>query len=164
MKPDNFSYIGGCIQMSKSGYPIWWDTTVTIYNKFVDTNTQVITWYRTVVTDCFWNLDGTKVSIGDVVLDSKSVLCRIPKDDTFLERKDWVTLAADEKKNYFTLGQGDIIVRGSVEDTINEYQAGHRSTDLLSKYREAQWCMEITDYSNNTGVGRNNEHYLVRGK
>lgn len=150
--------------MSKPSYPIWWDTTVTIYNKFVDPNTQVVTWYRTVVSDCFWNLQGTKVSVGDVVLDSKSALCRIPKDDKFLEKKDWNALSADDKANYFTIGQSDIVVKGSVDDIINEYQTGHRSTDLLSKYRDYQQCLEISDYSNNTGVGRNNEHYLVRGK
>lgn len=150
--------------MSKPGYPIWWENTVTIYNKYTDPTTQVVTWYRTVLTDCFWSLQGTKITISDVVLDSKSALCRIPKSDKFLERKDWNALSADQKVNYFTIGQSDIVVNGEVDDVINEYQAGHRSTDLLSKYREYQSCMEITEYSNNTGTGRNNEHYMLRGK
>ena len=55
-------------------YPIWWDTTVTVYNKFVDSNTQVVTWYRTVIEKCFWSLQGTKISVGEVVLDSKSAM------------------------------------------------------------------------------------------
>ena len=96
--------------------------------------------------------------------NSKSALCRIPKDAKFLEKKDWTALTAIEKAEHFTIGQGDIVVRGSVEDVIDEYQAGHRSTDLLSKYREYQTCLEINEYSINTGIGRNNEHYLVRGK
>lgn len=150
--------------MSKPGFPIWWDSTVTIYNKFVDPNTQVESWFRTVVTDCFWSLQGTKISVGDVTLDSKSAMCRIPKDDKFLEKKDWVALPAIQKPDHFTLGQGDIVVKGEVDDIIDEYQSRHRSTDLLSKYREYQQCLEITEYSNNTGIGRNNEHYLVRGK
>lgn len=150
--------------MSKPGYPIWWDSTVTIYNKYTDSNTQFVSWYKTVVNDCFWSLQGTKISIGDVELDSKSALCRIPKDDRFLEKKDWTELPASEKPGHFTIGQGDIVVKGNAEDIINEYQSGHRSTDLLSKYREYQSCLEITEYSNNTGIGRNNEHYLVRGK
>jgi len=150
--------------MSRPGFPIWWDTTVTIYNKYTDPTTDVTTWYRSVVTDCFWSLQGTKVSIGEVVLDSKSALCRIPKDAKFLEKKDWTALPADQKSDHFTLGQSDIIVRGEVSDVINEYQSGHRSTDLLSKYRDYQSCLEITEYSINTGVGRNNEHYLARGK
>lgn len=150
--------------MSKPGYPIWWESTVTIYNKFTDPVTNIVTWYRTVVNDCFWSLQGTKVSIGDVILDSKSALCRIPKDSRFLDKKDWAALPADQKANYFTIGQNDIVVNGEVDDIIDEYQNGHRSTNLLSKYREYQSCIEITEYSNNTGIGRNNEHYLVRGK
>lgn len=150
--------------MSKPGYPIWWEDTITIYNKFEDKQTNVVTWFRTVVTDCFWTLSGTKVTIGNVTLDSKSALCRIPKDTRFLEKKDWVKVPNDQMQNYFTLSQGDIIVKGEVDDEINEYLSGKRSTDLLSKYREYQMCMEIQEYTVNTGLGRNNEHYLTRGK
>lgn len=150
--------------MSKRGFPIWWENTITIYNKFVDAQTQIVTWYRHVVTDCFWQLSGTTVKIGDVTLDSKSILCRIPKDLTFLEKQDWIALPNDEKENYFTLAQGDIIVKGVCVEEIDEYTSNHRSTDLLGKYREYQACMEITEFSNNTGLGRNNEHYLTRGK
>ena len=150
--------------MSKAGYPIWWEDTITIYNKFVDNQTQLVHWYRHVVTDCFWQLTGSTVKVGEVTLDSKSIVCRIPKDDKFLEKQEWIALPNDEMDKYFTIAQGDIIVKGTCEDEIDEYTSGHRSTDLLGKYREYQACMEITDYSNNTGLGRNNEHYLTRGK
>lgn len=150
--------------MSKPGFPVWWDTTITIYNKFVDTQTDVVRWYRTIVTDCFWQLSGTEVRVGGTVLDSKSIVCRIPKDDRFLEKQDWIALPNDEMDDYFTLAQGDIIVKGECDFVIDEYTKGHRSTDLLGKYRKYQACMEITEFSNNTGIGRNNEHYLARGK
>lgn len=150
--------------MSKQGFPVWWETTVTIYNKFTDAQTQLVHWYRNVVTDCFWKFDGSMVKVGDVMLDSKSIICRIPKDERFLEKQDWIKLPNDQMGNYFTLSQGDIIVKGISEDEIDEYTSGHRSTDLLGKYREYQACMEITEFSNNTGAGRNNEHYFTRGK
>lgn len=150
--------------MSKPGYPVWWETTVTIYNKFIDAQTNLVTWYRHVITDCFWQLSGQTVQIGEVTLDSKSVVCRIPKDDRFLEKQDWIKIPNDQMENYFTIGQGDIIVKGICEEEIDEYTKGHRSTDLLGRYRNYQACMEISEYSNNTGRGRNNEHYLTRGK
>lgn len=150
--------------MSKPGFPIWWEDTITIYNKFVDPQTQLVRWYRQVVTDCFWKLEGSTVKVGDVTLDSKSIICRIPKDSRFLEKQDWIALPNDVKESYFTIGQADIVLKGVFEDEIDEYTAGHRSTDLLGKYRDYQACMEITDFSNNTGLGRNNEHYLIRGK
>lgn len=150
--------------MSKVGYPVWWEDTVTVYNKFTDTQTSVTIWYKTVVTDCFWKLVGSQVRVGDVVLDSKSIVCRIPKDDRFLEKQDWIAQPNDQKANYFTLAQGDIIVKGECDFIIDEYVKNHSSVDLLSKYREYQSCMEITEFTNDTGTGKNNEHYLTRGK
>lgn len=150
--------------MSKAGYPEWWDTTVTIYNKYTDAQTGVTLWFRTVVTDCFWKLSGAEVRVGDTVLDSKSIICRIPKEDTFMEKQDWIQLPNDQKENYFTLAQGDIIIKGECTFIIDEGTKNHRSSDLLGKYREYQACMEITEFSNNTGRARNNEHYFTRGK
>ena len=150
--------------MSKAGYPVWWEDTITIYNKFVDAQTQLVRWYRHVITDCFWQLSGTTVKIGEVTLDSKSIVCRIPKDDRFLEIREWLALPNDEKSNHFTVAQGNIIVRGECDEEIDEYTKGHHSTDLLGRYRQYQACMEISEFSINTGSGKNNEHYLTRGK
>ena len=150
--------------MSKPGYPIWWENTVTIYNKFVDEQTDIVSWFKMVLTDCFWQLTGTEINVGDVALNSKSIVCRIPKDDRYKDKSEWVKIPNDKMSDYFTIGQGDIVVKGECDFVINEYQDGHRSSDLLAKYHEYQQCMEITQYSINTGLGRNNEHYLVRGK
>ena len=147
-----------------SNYPIWWDTTVTIYNRYEDAQTNLVSWMRTVVTGCFWKYSGDKVSVGNVVLDTKSVICRIRKNPNFMEKYQWQQLPNDEMPNYFTIGLGDIIVKGAVTDEINEYTSGSRSSDLLEKYRNLQGCMEVEDFSINTGIGRNNEHYLTRGK
>lgn len=150
--------------MSKAGYPIWWETTITLYNRYEDPQTNIVRWYRTKISDCFWKASGDKVSIGQVVLDSKSVLCRIPKDPKFLERDDWVQLPNYQMQDFFTLGIGDIIVKGDCQDEIDEYTQGRRSTDLLNKYRPFQKCVEIEELAINVGTGRNNEHYYVRGK
>lgn len=150
--------------MSKAGYPVWWEHTVTVYNKFVDRQTDLVRWFKNVVTDCFWQMSGAEVQVGSTVLDSKSIICRIPKDERFLEKQEWIALPNDQMENYFTLAQGDIIVKGECDFVIDEYTQGHRSSDLLGQYRQYQACMEITEYSNNTGKGRNEEHYLARGK
>ena len=149
-----------------NGYPIWWETTITIYNRYDAPTTDLVTWYKTVLTDCFWKASGDKVSIGQVTLDSKSVLCRIPKNASYMDKFEWEQLdTTDEaKSDYFTLGIGDIIVKGECSETIDEYTQGQRSSDLLEKYRPYQRCMEIEDLAINIGKGRNNEHYYVRGK
>ena len=142
-----------------SDYPIWWDTTLTLYNKYEDDKGE-ITWYRTVLTNCFWKFTGEEVRVNDSVLATKDTICRIPKNDKYLKRYLWVV--SDDKSSVFTLGRGDIIVCGEVSDEIDEYEIGQRATDILNKYRE-QGCVEVTEFNDDTGVGRVCEHYFVKG-
>lgn len=146
-----------------SNYPVWWDTTITIYNRYEDPQTQLVKWYKTTVSNCFWKYDRTKMKIGETVLESDNTICRIPESPNFLEKYQWVELPNDMMASKFTLGVGDIIVRGNVTDTIDEYSTGHRSTDLIAKYRELQGVIQVDAVTINTGRGRNNPHYYVRG-
>lgn len=146
-----------------NNYPAWWNTTITIYNKFTDPITYVIRWYRTVVTGAFWKYVGDKITVGQTVLETKDIICRIRKDDKYMDKGEWVNLSNDQMANYFTLGRGDIIVKGEVNDTIDEYTSGKRSTDILGKYKDLNGCMEIESVSNNTGEGLGQEHYHVKG-
>lgn len=148
--------------MSKH-YPQWWNTTVTVYNRFQDKQTRVVTWFRHTIPQCFWKYTGNTVNIAETVLETKDIICRVPEQQNFLERYQWEALPNDEMKDYFTLSPEDIIVKGEVDDEINEYQAGHRSTDLLEKYKKAQGCMEISQVALNVSGGRNEPHYYVKG-
>lgn len=149
--------------MSTAPYPVWWETTITIYNRYEDPNTQVVRWFSHVVNNCFWKYVGDKISINNVTLETNNTICRIPKDPKFLEKYQWIKLPNDMMENYYTLGRGDIIVRGEVTDVIDEYTTGTRSTDLIAKYKELQGCIEVEEVAINTGRGRNNEHYFVKG-
>lgn len=144
-------------------YPEWWDTSVTVYNRQEDPQTNIISWYKHIIDGAFWKYVKDKVTIGETVLETNKIICRIRKDANYMDKEEWLKLPNDIKPNYFTLSQGDIIVKGSVEDEINEYQTGHRSTDIIAKYKKLQGCMEISLASNNTGAGRGQEHYLAEG-
>lgn len=146
-----------------NNYPEWWSTTLTIFNKYTDPITDMVFWYKTVVNGAFWKYVGEKLIIGKTVLETNSTLCRIRKDSRFVEKYMWVQLPNDEMSDYFTLGKGDIIVKGEVDDDIDEYSSGKRSTDLINKYKELQGCMTIEEVSINTEDNRCNEHYLVKG-
>lgn len=146
-----------------SNYPEWWDTELTIYNRYEDPQTQIITWYRYVVDTCFWKYVGDKISINDITLETNNIICRIPKNDAFLEKYQWIAKPNDQMSNYFTLSPGDIIIKGAVTDTVNEYRSGSRSSDLLKKYKALQGCMTIEEVGINVGKGRNDEHYFVKG-
>ena len=145
-------------------YPIWWDTTLTIYNQFKDPLTSLVTWYRTVLHGCFWKYTGNKVTVNDVSLETNTTICRIPQDTRFKERYEWEQLPNDQMSNYFTLTPGDIIIKGEVDDVVDEQVRGHRSTDLIAKYKKMQGCIEISSWTDNSGIGRNDKHYYVIGE
>lgn len=144
-------------------YPVWWNTNLTIYNKYEDPQTNIVTWLRTVVTESFWKYVGEKINVGNTVIETNNTICRIRKDDRFLEKHEWIALPNDQMSKYFTLSPGDIIVKGEVNDVINEYSNGQRSSDLLKKYKALQGCIVIDEVAINVGAGRCNEHYYVRG-
>ena len=142
-----------------NNYPVWWDTTVTLYNKYEDSKGEV-TWYRTVLEGCFWKYTGEFTRTKDSGVGSTSAICRIRHNSDYVDRQEWEE--QDDKSSFFTIGREDILVKGEVDDEIDEYQSGSRSSDLLNKYRN-QGCIEITEYTINIGAGRVNEHYLVKG-
>ena len=146
-----------------NNYPSWWNTTITLYNKYEDPLTNIVTWHSTTIDGAFWKYTGNTVVIGKTVLETKDIICRIRKDTRFKERHEWLALPNDIMSKYFTLGQGDIIVKGKVTDVIDEYTSGKRSSDLKKKYKALQGCLEIEQWTDNTGGGRGNEHYFVKG-
>ena len=145
-------------------YPAWWNETITIYNKYTDPVSRLITWHRHVVIGAFWKNIGNKIMIDKTVIDTDAIICRLRKDDEFLPKHEWIALPNDEMDEHYTLGRGDIIIRGRVEDEVDEYTKGYKSTDLVEKYKNLQGCMTIDEVTINTEGGRGNEHYLVRGK
>lgn len=169
MQEENFC-IGDFIQVSNFPFQ-WWDKTITIYNKLIDPTTQKVSWYRNTVENCFWKyINNTYVtgnsgmSTTGVLVEVKNVICRIPKDDRYVDKRTWKDLSESQRAECFTLGNGDIIVLGEVNDEIDEYTAGKRSTDLLKKYKEFNECFEIDGYTVNVNTGVGLEHYKVSGK
>ncbi len=146
------------------GYPIWWDTAITIYNQFKDPQTKVVRWYKTVLSGCFWKYTGNKVTVGQVELETNTTICRIPKNDKFLDRYMWEALPNDQMSDFFTISPGDIIIKGEVDDEIDEMEKGQRSTDVISKYKRLQGCIVVQRFTDNTGIGRNDKHYYVVGE
>lgn len=146
-----------------NNYPVWWEQDLTVYNKYEDPTTQLVTWYRHNLSDCFWKYKRDTLKVDEITLETNKTICRIPKSDTFKEKYEWVQLSNDNMTNYWTLGVGDIIVKGNISDDINEYLSGHRSSDLIAKYKDLQGCMQIEVVAINVGAGRCNEHYYVSG-
>jgi hypothetical protein len=146
-----------------NNYPSWWNTTVTIYNKYVEPETKAVSWFRTVLEGCFYSHEVEKLNLGQTTISSNVSICRIRVNDSFLNKRAWNELLESEKHNHFTLSAGDIIVAEAVDDEINEYEKGNRSSDLIAKYKEWPGCFVVETAKINVGGGRGNEHYHARG-
>lgn len=145
-------------------YPRWWDCTVTVYNRYENEETNAVAWQKTALDGCFFKNTNGKTVIDKAALETCAVVVRIPRTDKFKPCGEWRDMPDEERKKYFTLQQGDIIVKGAVSGEIDEYARGTRSTDFVAKYRSAGECMRVVNYQDNTGAGRCMPHYSVRGE
>jgi len=102
------------------------------------------------------------VSTIGVLTENKTIICRIPQSKKYVSRREWQAL--ENKSGKFTLADEDIIVLGEVSDTIDDYTPGQRHTDLISKYKQYDECLEIANYVDNVREGVNLKHYRVVGK
>ena len=149
---------------SISIYPAWWDKTITIYNKYEDPTTQMVKWYKHIIPNCFVKTTATMITGGQITYNTSSNIIRIPQNNLFKNYAEWVNIPNTEQGNYLTTHQGDIIVLGEVEDIIDEYTEGIRSSDLLTKYKALDMCLSIDSWQDNTGNGRVSPHYFVSGE
>lgn len=143
-----------------SKFPKWWNSTITVYNRYEDPTTQQISWYRTVLTDCFWvvSAHNTFMTNSRTQVYDNSILCRIPKQSNYLSAYYWKQLP--DKTTNFTLQIGDIVVNGDVNDDIDEYTKGSRSSDLIEKYKDLG-IIKIMSLVDNSDITRNIPHYVV---
>ena len=145
-------------------YPEWWDTTITIYNKYINPLTHTISWIRHVINGCFWGNTNNMITVGSVQIRSNDVVCRIPENKQYKPQAEWKNTPNDIMSNYFTVNTGDILICGNVDDVINEDLSGHRANDVISKYKDTLDCIVVKQFSDNTGSGRGMPHYSVTGE
>lgn len=140
--------------------PSWWNSNITIFNKYEDSSSGIITWYKTVQTNCFWKNVYSLVNSNSVEVETDNIICRIPSTSKFMDKLSWDNY--DNKGSKFTLAPGDIIVLGKITDTIDEYTKGQRSSDLLKKY-SPKGCMQIKSVNIDVWTGSSLSHYHVIG-
>lgn len=137
-----------------------WDKTITLYNRFENTESGVVKWYRHVLTDCFVKHTKRLSNAVGVQKTSSENIIRIPEQSNYVSVFDWIMLSDDLKGDYITLQGGDLIVLGGVSDDIDELRKGLRSSDLIAKYKDIG---SLTVNSVNINTDLPAAHYLVRG-
>lgn len=119
----------------------YWDATITLYQRQADEN-GAVSWKRSVFKNCFWQRKAIRDRTNGAEFGMLSAVCRMPAP-------------------YPEVRIGDIIVCGSVEDEIDEYTSGRRSTDLLDKY--AGNSMLVSDVHHNVRKITGMDHLYAGG-
>lgn len=143
-------------------YPVWWNNTVTLYNRYEDPLTQIVTWQKITLKNCFWKVNSNVSYSSDSLSNtfSNSIICRIPKNSKYVNPYQWKKLNTVSRNATFTLQIGDIVINGKIDDDIDESVKGKRSTDIISKYKDLG-AIRIELISDNSDDARNIQHYIV---
>ncbi|MBO5726135.1 MAG: hypothetical protein J6S00_03605 [Clostridia bacterium] len=140
---------------------MFWNKTITLYNKYQDEQTGIIKWYKHTLRDCFIKVTNNKVNVGGVQLQTDDNIIRIPKQPNYLPPYEWLKLPNDIKSQSLTLQTGDLIFLGDIDEIIDEYTSGLRSSDLIAKYK-SMGSMFVNSVNINDFI--QGEHYFVRGE
>lgn len=135
-------------------YPKWWTDSITIYNKWIDED-KIVHYKRTIIKNCFFKLASTiKEEQGDIS-SKRGFIVRIPQSGDYIDSLEW-----NETLEKFTLDIDDIIIKGEIEEEIDENTKGSRMNDLLDKYKKNAFT--IKKVQENTKISL--PHYLVTGE
>lgn len=115
-------------------YPKWWDKSVTLFNRYED-ESGAAKWYKTILHGCFVKLVTNYGVSADTGNQKEISTVRIRCSNRYIPPAKWLN---DGKRAYgFTLMPGDIIIPGTVNENIDEYESGLRPDDILNKYKAA---------------------------
>lgn len=145
-------------------YPRWWDRRITLFIKYIDPETDIVTWYRKVINNCFFKETVTRTSSGNTITQKAESILRIPETPLYKDPATWHAMGESERKSYFTLKSDDVVIAAEVFDIPDEYTAGKRMSEFLEKYKKLYPCFEIDVVNINVGTGRGIPHYHVGGK
>lgn len=107
---------------------------LTIYNKYVDSATRTEKYQRTQIRGVLWeNRKAANVlaSGGNIAANQAHIYIPFQRGANFMESGAWQALVT--KTGYWTLQDGDFIVRGLVSDSIT---TSFTISDLKAKYQD----------------------------
>jgi hypothetical protein len=129
------------------------NTSMTIYNRYVDPITRLDKWQRHNLNFVYWDAS-SGVSISKGMSQNSNVDVYIPTNMNYMT---YYTYPINFKLNpvgYWTIQNGDIIVKGNITDEIT------KASDLERKYNNVYTVQNVTE---NFYGSPNMQHVYIRG-
>ena len=133
--------------------------TITLYNKLTKRGADgrtAVTWYRHVLTGCFWREVFRTVASGETLVQVHEITCKIPESALYLPYAQWAADGVD-RATKFTLSVDDIIALGNVAYTIGSSYTANAVRELCQR----TGVMTVVAASDNTR--RPMPHYGAKG-
>lgn len=128
------------------------NAAITVYNKYYDKTLERDCYKRTVIENVDWQ-EKQEGSIQDkgLVVDS-SVKIFVDKLDNYISPKSFRRLGPEERKKYFTLDIGDLIVKGDIDFEITS-QKPFTIKNLEQNYDDVVCILAVSKFSEHFEVG-----------
>lgn len=134
------------------------NASITVYNRYIDTTTTPPSeaWHSAQIAGVAWEnrkASNTLASGGRIQADQAAIYIPKERDANYLQPREWQALAT--KGDYWTLQEGDVIVRGLVDDVIS---ASFTMTALKRAYNDVLTISSVDLYDNGS---RSLQHWKV---
>ena len=133
----------------------FWNKTLTVYTKYFDEETKTATWYRYVLTDCFFaRTNKARFASPELYRESEN-LARIPAQENYVPYAEWCAMSDEERTASFSEApEKSIVFLGEIGEDITD----GRGTALRKKYPES---FAVGEFRDNTAFALS--HYYAEG-
>ena len=123
--------------------------TLTLYNclKAVHNPFKKDIWQKRILRNCFYKAVTAHTENNAQAGVSNTYVVRIPESEFYLPYREWSKLQDEERKHFFTLSIGDIIIYGECEEEINS-DPGQPAAQVMNRYKPD--AFKITAVADNT--------------
>lgn len=134
------------------------NTNITVYNKYSDPTTRSAKYSRSVVKDVHWmgTVASSASKSGRLASNVAKIMIPVAAGANYVAPKAWAALVS--KAGKFTLKDGDVIVKGVVDDVVSD---SFTLAELVAKYDDVVTITSVDFY--NTG-SINMHHWEVGAK
>ncbi len=140
-----------------------YNQTITLFNCFRaedNSDNKKDIWQKTVLHNCFYkNVIGRAEYADKEPKMSNTYTARIPVSEKYMPYHEWIRLPEEERKEFFTCSQKDIVVKGECKDEITGVSPDTAS-QVLSRHKPNSFV--VTAFSDNTSH-RTAKHYRLGG-
>ena len=127
------------------------NVNITVYNKFYNDIEDIEQYQKTIIEDVDWQNKIIATEGNKGVTLSDSTLIFIDKLPNYISPKRFLKLSDQERKKYFTLTPGDIVVKEEIDFELTGRKGSNMAT-LESEYDDVVKIVSVSPFTSHFEV------------